>query len=559
MSYSIRCPLLPVSRTGSVSASLTVMVVFSIAVQCRVPIADAEPWPYFPFDEPHGVGNHYGEFQNYGGGSYYHDGIDLVTPDGPVATYSVSDGTITHITYYQPLYSGIMIGDPVPGGEGWLYWHINANTMQFDVGDAVEMNDYIGTTADWPVADFHHVHFNRVEGTGGYPWSWYIATDNPLIYMDPHPDYISPVFQPAYQGRMFGFVSQGSGVILDPDALSGTVDIVARISDVVGLPQWPLNPWRIDAWLDGATQSIPVTNVVTFSGVIPDEGTVDVIYRTGYPMQTCGDYDNRDFYFIVTNTDGDGVVEYSDEPNAWNTDTFTPGDYWVYVRARDIGGNVVTDSMRCTVAGSVDVDIFLQETSHDFGSLPPGSTAPWLMAIWNYGTDYLSIRSMTVDSPDFSVGASHLYVEPGGFIPVTVSFSPPDTGMYESVLELTTNDTDEPVVYVDLTGTGAYPAMELSGEVSAGALVLSWSPLENTSGYWIYGAADLPWFSPQLSPDYQFRLAVLPSGVLSWSSTDGIGDPGENWDYMVIAVDETQSEIGRSNRFGEYDFPAVIP
>ena len=101
--------------------------------------ADAEPWPYMPFDQTHGLGNHFGEYQNYGGGGYYHDGIDLVTPAGPVATYSVSTGTLTHITINQPLYSGIMIGQPVSGGQGWLYWHINSTTFQFDVGDQVRV------------------------------------------------------------------------------------------------------------------------------------------------------------------------------------------------------------------------------------------------------------------------------------------------------------------------------------------------------------------------------------------------------------------------------------
>ena len=40
----------------------------------------AEPWPYMPVDQTHGLGNHFGEYQNYGSGGYYHDGLDLVTP-----------------------------------------------------------------------------------------------------------------------------------------------------------------------------------------------------------------------------------------------------------------------------------------------------------------------------------------------------------------------------------------------------------------------------------------------------------------------------------------------
>jgi len=439
-------------------AALLPVLLAVAGLAAGAPPAGAEPWPYMPFDQPHGLGNHYGEYQNYGGGGYYHDGIDLVTPSGPVATYSVSRGTLTHLTYNEPYYSGLMIGQPIANGEGWGYWHISSATMQFDIGDFVEVNDYIGMTAYWPVANFHHVHFNQVRGTGGYPWSWYISIGNPLEYMDPRPDLDPPVFEAAYQGRRFGFAAQGSGTVLNPDALSGNVDIIAKVGDIVGMPQWRLNPWKIEYWIDGALQSVPVTNSVTFTGLIPNAGTESTIYRTISPMQTRANYDYRDFFFIVTNTDGDGYVESTDGAYYWDTAAFGRGDYWVFVRAHDLGGNAVTDSMRCTVAGAVAPDIFLPAMSHDYGFVPPNSTVTWPMEVRNLGPDPLSVRTLAINNPRFTANRSRFFVLPGATETVLVSFTPLDSQGYTATLEMTTNDPDEPLVQVALQGEGADPS-----------------------------------------------------------------------------------------------------
>ena len=420
--------------------------------------ASAEPWPYMPFDETHGVGNHFGEYQNYGGSPYYHDGIDLVTPDGPTDCYSVSTGTVTHLAFSQPYYSGIMIGEPVAGGEGWLYWHINSTTFQFDVGDPVQVNDYIGTTAYWPVAAFHHTHFNRVQGTDGYPWGWYIAIDNPLLYMEPNDDPDAPEFLITHGGNIFAFRPNGSGTILDPMNLSGDVDIVSRIADTIGLPQWPENPWKIDYWIEGATQAVSLTNSVTFSGQIPPDNTVTVIYSTQSPLVTLGDYDDRIYYFVVTNTDGDGFVESGDASYCWHTGLFNPGDYWVTVQAEDIGGTVVTESMLCRIAGTTNPDIDLPEESHDFGKVPPLWSTTWNLPVVNLGVDHLSVRDIVSTNPVFRVDQTHFYVPPdSGVVEVEVTFAPTWFEIYQGELQITTDDPDEPLVTVALQGEGGRP------------------------------------------------------------------------------------------------------
>jgi hypothetical protein len=100
----------------------------------------------------------------------------------------------------------------------------------------------------------------------------------------------------------------------------------------------------------------------------------------------------------------------------------------------------------------------------------------------------------------------------------------------------------------------ACPTIALSGTVQAEQLVLTWTALRGTSEYWVYGADNEAHFEPGFAPGYQHRLAVLSPLFQTWSSPNGVSDPGHNWAYMVLAVGASEQELCRSNRFGECDF-----
>lgn len=501
--------------------------------------AQAEPWPYQPFNQTHGVGNHYGEYQNYGGSAYYHDGIDLVTPSGPTATYSVSTGTVTSLTYNDPYYSGIMIGEPISGGQGWLYWHINSTTFQYDVGEPVNVSAYIGTTANWPTASFHHTHFNKVIGTGGYPWGWYEAVDNPLLYMEPHTDPNPPVFETTYNGKIFAFRRQGATTILDPNALSGDVDIISKIKDIVGMPQWGLNPYRIDYRIDGATQSVPTTLTVSFTGHIPPDNTIGTIYSTQSPLSTQGNYDSRNFYFILTNTDGDGFVESTDAAACWQTGGFQAGDYWVFVRASDIGGNVTSDSMMCTIAGTTAPVASVSELSHDFGGIPVGAESTWDVIVRNTGADPLSVREVTSSNAAFRVNRSHFFVPPGGQVPITVRFSPSAIQSYSGTIGIRTNDLLHSQFSISVQGSGLDPAAVGDGTTALrfGVRGTRAVPggLEVVYGLDRAGAATLDIFDPS---GRRLRTVEIPTSgpglhTWTWNGTDEAGRDAASGVYFV--------------------------
>jgi hypothetical protein len=99
------------------------------------------------------------------------------------------------------------------------------------------------------------------------------------------------------------------------------------------------------------------------------------------------------------------------------------------------------------------------------------------------------------------------------------------------------------------------PTIILSGTIEAGELALSWSEFPWGSAFQVHGEANQPYFDP--SPEN--LLAVLPSDAQFFDSGNGVGDPENNWTYIVLAVDDADQEIMRSNYCGEHDFATEIP
>jgi hypothetical protein len=334
-----------------ISRQLTIAV---LIVLLAVPLARAERWPFPPGDEPAPLGNNFGEYQNYGGSPYYHDGLDLLGPSHTEVD-SVSSGYVVYIRNDDPLYSGIMITPDAGGTEpGWLYWHIDPATFTVGLGDYININDKIGETAEWPVANFHHTHFNYINFTGG----WYIAIGNPLEFMVPDTDPDAPTFANAYSGQLFAICNDNGSNYQLANNVHGKVDIIALIRDKINHPTWQVVPYTISYKIDGTGGSVPETVLHTFTGQIPDDTTIGVLYKDDSTCNSRGDYDYRDFYWIVTNTDGDNLVEASDVNGCWDTTTFPDGDYTITVRAWDEYGNLTEESMPVTVKNTgVGIDI----------------------------------------------------------------------------------------------------------------------------------------------------------------------------------------------------------
>jgi hypothetical protein len=322
------------------------------------PKAEGIRWPFDPGNVSLPLGNDYGEYQYYGGDPYYHPGIDIMQIYGS-HVYAVKAGVVKAVLTTSGEYHWrVSVGDSAGTQwcDGWLYAHLDQNTIQVQVGDTVQEGDYLGDLVYWPVALFHHLHFVKIRNHG-MPWQsdWkFIA--NPLDELVPIDDPTPPVIENARGTYKFAFCQNNTHTYFDPGTpIKGDVDIVSKIYDRINHPSWRLVPYSIyySVYNDSVTIG-PMLSFI-FTDTLWWDQNVDVPYQDDAICHTQGDYDYRNFYFLVTNTDGDSIIEYADKNSAWHTQDHSNGTYWVKVKAYDRFGNFDEDSMQVQVSNLLQI------------------------------------------------------------------------------------------------------------------------------------------------------------------------------------------------------------
>ncbi len=54
-------------------------------------------------------------------------------------------------------------------------------------------------------------------------------------------------------------------------------------------------------------------------------------------------------------------------------------------------------------------------------------------------------------------------------------------------------------------------------------------------------------------------MGFVAASALTWSTALGVGDPDNNWFFLVTGVTATDDTVSISNPFGEFDFAGDIP
>lgn len=321
------------------------------------------PWP-MTFNNQYPIGNTYGEFQYYGGAPYMHPGVDIMGEAGePI--FAVEAGWVKAVITTSGSYHWrVAIGDTQSGyGVGYLYAHLEQGSITVDVGDYVQQGEYLGGLVDWPVADFTHIHFARIADSGSQWYGSWLCTDNPHLDLDNLSETDFPVIERAVGNDLFAFCRNETSNYLDPDDLNGEVDIIAHVGDQLwddwvctiqeirytiypaGDPGNPIVDDKLGIYYDMALD--------TYQGGPIDPMLVDLFYKQDGTCDTEGDYDNREFFYIITNSNGDLIYEPSDFQEAWNTAHSPNGDYVVRVTALDATGNATVDSMLVTTDNGI--------------------------------------------------------------------------------------------------------------------------------------------------------------------------------------------------------------
>jgi hypothetical protein len=127
-----------------------------------------------------------------------------------------------------------------------------------------------------------------------------------------------------------------------------------------------------------------------------------------------------------------------------------------YVDTRNDNEDVFVSTFELISEG----DISVSPLSHDFGDVELGTVSTTIATITNVGEDSLTINDIVVSSesnPDFSISYRPnlpAIISPGSTIDIEITYTPSDLGASSAILEIASDDTDEPMVMLSFSGTG---------------------------------------------------------------------------------------------------------
>lgn len=373
-------------------------------------IGFALPWPHVPQDSVHPIGNSWGNYQNYGS-AYLHNGQDIMVPAQSPAV-AIKPGYVKQVWLGgSPLYNGVTVADSAGTAfcSGYMYYHIDDTTIQVQNGDTVAVGDTLGFISTWPVADFHHNHFSANHNSG-VTWSDFGAFyHNPLLDLSPDDDSTVPTFLDAYSGQRFAICLNNTSTYQTKDSVHGTVDLICRLDDKINHRVWRVAVYRIDYSVRDTSGSyvVPLTRAVEMSDSIDGYSPYQsrVVYKQDATCNTRCNYDSlaRQYYYIITNTDGDSLIEPSDSLAGWNTTLSPDGDYWVKVIARDEYGNTAADSMMMKVRNDTTPrhDVGVVSIASPTAAVDSGSVVAPACTVYNYGNRSESYNTRMIIGPGY--------------------------------------------------------------------------------------------------------------------------------------------------------------
>ena len=163
---------------------------------------------------------------------------------------------------------------------------------------------------------------------------------------------------------------------------------------------------------------------------------------------------------------------------------------------------------------------------HDFGVVNPGASVTRTFAVVNYGNANLAMSSVMKDGLDaarFSVSAlTQTTLPTGSSTEFTVTFSPTTTGPCFAALHLASNDPDEPVLDINLTGRTLLAAAAWPENAGPGAMPDGLTNLREVSGYGTYGAV-LTGDGTILSWGGDSEMGFIPQTIPAQAATFALG------------------------------------
>jgi len=164
--------------------------------------------------------------------------------------------------------------------------------------------------------------------------------------------------------------------------------------------------------------------------------------------------------------------------------------------------------------------LVLSTPSLDFGSVPVGMSATWMMTLSNPGNEDLVVSSMDHTNPVFGVSPFAFIVPPGGAQEIAAAFSPTDSVVASGASTVHSNDPVHSVVMIPMTGEGLPSSGSLArlkvlvGALSSSTAPLSWPRFSGIEEVRVYLSAE-----PAASPGAALPvlLAALPAETVNYT------------------------------------------
>jgi murein DD-endopeptidase MepM/ murein hydrolase activator NlpD len=273
-----------------------------------------------------------------------HIGVDVEAPKDQAPVYAMQAGTVRHIT---PDHFDVHAAHG-RAGTYLQYWHVKL-AAGIKAGTVVRRRQQLGTVK----AGMKHVHISEyIPGCG------LVDPARPKgLLADPYnTEWPSIGSLSAFAAGSRAFVplslSQAPADLTDPshpvdlDALSGTVDLRASVTDMPKVrmqhdPQLPLAPAAIRAYLTPAGNTrrhLTMRLVFDGSKLLPDGAGL-------WRYWAFGTYRQNGCYFTADGTCGMQMVWHVGGPHGFDTRAVPNGSYRYCVEALTIAG---VDARRCT-------------------------------------------------------------------------------------------------------------------------------------------------------------------------------------------------------------------
>ena len=196
-----------------------------------------------------------------------------------------------------------------------------------------------------------------------------------------------------------------------------------------------------------------------------------------------------------------------------------------------------------------DPDIWASDQFHDFGTVRVGGVAAWGVTLTNLGFVTLSVDSITGGNGVFNLPpySYPILIQPTQSEPITVEFSPPTVGIYEDTLYIYSNDPDQPVLILQVAGTGddsSIPGGQLLWFYQGAENVVCVAALPDIDGNGLPDVAAES-YDAGASGDHFFAIAGNSDGlgVVRWATGEGMSG---GWGDQCVAAfpDVTGDGVG---------------